>query len=946
MLKSLYFYAILLIASGVIIYYKSEKPIIYSIPVIQAQKNLQIIGKNFGKSQKKSAIQFIKENELESRTNYMTWTDTLIEMDFREEMSGSKIILEKKLWFGIFRSNEAYIVKSKYTNKQNYDIPVQQESPWPLFRKNRKNTGFSRIKASKNTLQPWKVQTDKGIFSTPVIDKDENIYVGSADHFFYCIDANGQIKWKFKTGEIIDSGAGILENEESKNTEVLLPSGDGYIYKLRVQDSLQNEERIIWRFSAHNAANTHYNNWFEGNIAIGFQGEILAGNTNFNYYKLNSNGNLDWTYTTTSNNWSAAAIGDDAHIYWGSNDNYVRAVSPGGKEIWRKRTLGFIAASAAITSDGTVIIGSFDSYMYAINSFTGELKWKFKTNDHIYASVALDEDENGQTTRILFGSTDGFFYALSTNGELLWKYYVNDAIRSSAAIGLNPENDSLHVAYFGAGNGKLYALNTHNGSLRWEYNCTDFSEELVDRNDLNASVALGKNGIYTAGEHGQVIFVPYDYPLIQNQANNNQNHKDTVFWQFVSGGGTLLEQASPVFSQMPVITLKINVIKNKQYIDACICNKPFFCKKDEPQIEITPHFNFDIEKSADGHYIHIIPHTFVNQGKYSINLKGNYYTGGWNIGNLQIGGDKSGSFDQNLKFEVEKGEKFAFATPKDEISAFELTRITAPIPPMLPSLNQIGFDYMDWGIGIISTKENGEFIAWTAGIKKDINGYTVIDEQTDFLFPMKGKLKENQYFFETNAMELPITGIPIPFNKLIISGSFKNNFRSKNATLYANTDILGIPTFGKYLVLAGLANNIYQEMNVAGSFITRASDSLWLTNKKSNGTQVLKLHYYPNQKQPGNIIIDLNIKQDSLIKSKQNFYAVLIVNENSFEPVYLNYRKATQRISDAKSVLRQISLQIDEETKLDEKIRIILLHNLYPQETWIIESNKEQIINQ
>jgi hypothetical protein len=45
MLKSLYFYAILLIASGVIIYYKSEKPIIYSIPVIQAQKNLQIIGK-------------------------------------------------------------------------------------------------------------------------------------------------------------------------------------------------------------------------------------------------------------------------------------------------------------------------------------------------------------------------------------------------------------------------------------------------------------------------------------------------------------------------------------------------------------------------------------------------------------------------------------------------------------------------------------------------------------------------------------------------------------------------------------------------------------------------------------------------------------------------------------------------------------------------------------
>ena len=33
--------------------------------------------------------------------------------------------------------------------------------------------------------------------------------------------------------------------------------------------------------------------------------------------------------------------------------------------------------------------------------------------------------------------------------------------------------------------------------------------------------------------------------------------------------------------------------------------------------------------------------------------------------------------------------------------AFEWTRLAAPLPPMLPSLNQIGFDYLDWIVGTV-----------------------------------------------------------------------------------------------------------------------------------------------------------------------------------------------------------------------------------------------------
>ena len=67
--------------------------------------------------------------------------------------------------------------------------------------------------------------------------------------------------------------------------------------------------------------------------------------------------------------------------------------------------------------------------------------------------------------------------------------------------------DGSDISYFGGGDGRLYGVNP-DGTLRWSYQLiTD------DRNDLNSSPALGFDGIYIAGESGEMFFVPYDYPL-------------------------------------------------------------------------------------------------------------------------------------------------------------------------------------------------------------------------------------------------------------------------------------------------------------------------------------------------------------------------------------------------------------------------------------------------
>ena len=39
------------------------------------------------------------------------------------------------------------------------------------------------------------------------------------------------------------------------------------------------------------------------------------------------------------------------------------------------------------------------------------------------------------------------------------------------------------------------------------------------------------------------------------------------------------------------------------------------------------------------------------------------------------------------------------------MTTFEWTRLAVPIPTMLPSLNQIGFDYMNWIVGVVAMGE-------------------------------------------------------------------------------------------------------------------------------------------------------------------------------------------------------------------------------------------------
>jgi len=796
-------------------------------------------------------------------------------------------------------------------------------------------------------------RTGKGVFSTPVIDGRGMIYVGSGDHYFYALNPDGTVNWKYKTGEIIDSAAALGCLDPQIGDTVTFISGDGFMYHLRTGDIANADQRLVWKFEAQARPGVSFNRWFEGNVAIGPEGMLYAGNTNFNYYAIRPDGSLSWTYSTGSNNWSQAAFASDGTIYWASLDTYIRAVSPSGLERWRRRTLGFVAASAAVGSDGAIYIGSFDSNLYALDPATGRIKWKFPTYDHIYSSAALGEDAAGNTIAIYFGSADGNLYALRPDGKLLWKYDTGAPIRSSPVIGLTP--GGAEIIYFGCGNGKLYALNAADGGLRWVYDTTPDEAELMDRNDLNGSPALGQAGVYIGGEHGLICYIPYDYPLhvtddprafhlgaalSKTQLSFAELPPDFAGLYFVSPGGN----ASPDFplqlNAATQINLRLVVRQGGQTLPARLYNNPLFRPKDALQATLEPNLTCDVDYSADGQYIYVRPRGLLNAGQtYRLTVRGRYYTGGWRLGNLTLGGKFAGRFSDAFQFKVKESilPELPLKVTPSETTALIWTRLAAPLPTMLPSLNQLGFDYIYWIIGAVEIAPPdaagaGKCLLWAVGAKQDAEGTIVVDPQSDFTLPLSGVYQGSDFILSNERFKMAITGIPIPFNLFELRGRLgADQIVQPGASVFADAQALSIPKFGPYLVIAGLANNWWQKLLVAGTYITRPYPQEGVANKAPTGITLERLGYQPpTARQDGWVRATFNLAPGKVYPLSQRRPGILLVDMDRLKAVPLDYHANLLTQADEDGNLRSVRLLLPRGTRLPSHLRAYIMLDVFP----------------
>ena len=144
----------------------------------------------------------------------------------------------------------------------------------------------------------------------------------------------GRLRWRFKTGEIIDSAATIGRYDPRLRTSpITVGSGDESLYRLRSdRGSLSRARRVIWTYrSPRGPATGQLVNWWEGNAVTGFGGVIYAGNTGGGGYAINPDGSERWVFPTQNSVWTAPAITRDGRTFWASLDLGIYGVDPQGR---------------------------------------------------------------------------------------------------------------------------------------------------------------------------------------------------------------------------------------------------------------------------------------------------------------------------------------------------------------------------------------------------------------------------------------------------------------------------------------------------------------------------------------------------------------------------------------------------------------------------------------
>jgi outer membrane protein assembly factor BamB len=825
------------------------------------------------------------------------------------------------------------LVAADQASAFTYDVPVQASSPWPEMRRDSRNTANSPIHARYRGDRPWSFATGRGIFSTPVIGGNGTVYVGSADQSFYALRSDGRVRWRFRTGGIIDSAAALgARTKKGRSAPITFGSGDERLYHLRTAPHLLRKRRIAWTFEPTlPPVGGQEVSWWEGNPAIGPGGTIYVGNTGGAAYAINPDGTQRWAAPRGQSVWTTPAFGQGSEAgnsFWGSVDLYAFSLDQNGGLRWQTFTPGYVTSSPALGSDGTVYVGSFDHGLYALDPDTGQPRWSFLTDAHIYGSPAIGSGPGGATSAIYIGSADGSVYALDPSGRLLWRYDTGDPIRSSPVVGRKPRG-SGQIVYVGSSNGRLYALDAATGRRRWSFDTTPRNPALRDRNDLNGSPALGRRGIYIGGEHGRVWFVPYDYCL-HSKNRRCDRHPGQDFGKtvnrmfFVTPGGTTVP-ARAGLKIPPATVLATRLIVRKAGLTEDAALQP----SAEGLVRAKPRFPFTTQLSGDGHYLFIRPTGLLRPNtRYRIRVHGN-----WRVGSAPA--TDAGAVDTTLGFRTSRsGGKLPLRTGRKGVSAFTISRLAIPLPPLLPSVNQIGFDSYDMIVGTIArSKANrrgqGRLLLWVIGARRDRHGLLRPDPNGNFQFPLAGPYRRSSLDLGSQDLSLQFSFGSVPLGLFDVRGQMGADLALRpGAGIYSETTCADVPNYSAQLRIAGVCN-AQDTLAASGTLLTGAYGS-HAANRRRGGVRLASLQLTPpGPNSPGSAVATLSLARNKRYPATKHVGSILLTGPGG-EVVPLDYRNATSPMTDARGNLRGIQLTIPAGIQLPSRVRAYAILDVFP----------------
>jgi len=637
--------------------------------------------------------------------------------------------------------------------------------PWQRFRCNNAQNGRATLKIKLPSVtwhqapEPQNPSTPgnaaRGIFNSAVIDQLDRAWSGNAGAQLWIVTPDGRRTIQKLCG-LVDTTPLLLDNA------LYLSCGDGWIW--RAQIDKPDHPPQPW-FQAAQPSDA-FINWFEGHLGLDASNRIVAPCDNKRVYLVETERDARsdtclqpnnapcttlpprfWDFPMLDQSWSLACCNPAGWLFFGNNAMRptslpsdvpcpnIYGVGPDLRIHWTYETKGSVVASPMWGQHNWLYVGSFDGTLYAFDCSKADFSnllapglpsspaWIFTTRDHLYSSPAELSDGT-----IIQAGVDGSVYALHPlTGELLWQHdnALLNPFRSSPAVTYDKGNDLI---YLGTGDGCLLVLNSK-GNIVQQLQLVP--EEIGPRKAINASPAISPHGVVIGDSEGwlhQLAWGDLDTNLVEHQ---NQPTSDwgsglsaRLLYTDVWGVNHDCSQLSAYAWQSLCFTLDSRLgLTNKNL-------RPVLGLIESVKVQSDSSYEWEISLSGDRRYVLLWPKSQLNTGDtISLNLSVTWLTEPQRDGLRMSAGRKAGSFEHRIQLRVDGAP-----APVEPPKSLCFQRVTVPLPTLMPSYNQIGFETLVYSIGYVQPIGSAQHLYWLIGCKSD----GAADSATHVRFPMIG----------------------------------------------------------------------------------------------------------------------------------------------------------------------------------------------------------------
>ncbi len=204
----------------------------------------------------------------------------------------------------------------------------------------------------------WRFRARSKIFTTPAIDNDGTIYVGSQDDRLYAIASDGDLRWTFTAGGDIDSSPVIGDDGT-----IYFGCDDRRLY------AITRDGRLKFRVPLEGIVRAPVALGLDGSVLVGVYGprpRLVAVDA--------AEGTERWSFPVTLSDSTELGVASgplvdaDGRIYFGAHDDFLYALTPDGRLLWTFAAEGDIDTPPALADDGTIYFGSDDGRLYALGA--------------------------------------------------------------------------------------------------------------------------------------------------------------------------------------------------------------------------------------------------------------------------------------------------------------------------------------------------------------------------------------------------------------------------------------------------------------------------------------------------------------------------------------------------------------------------------------------------